>query len=80
MMLIRFVSRKSEKLKPSANDSKFDQEESNEPDYDEDKDQVEEEQEEEAAELIQDHFTMSYNIFNRTKNTPTAGYRLFVYF
>jgi hypothetical protein len=39
-------------LKPSANDSKFDQEESIEPDYDEDKDQVEEEQEEEAAELI----------------------------
>jgi hypothetical protein len=48
---IRFVSEKSkEKLKPSANDSKYDKEESNEPDY-EDRDQVEEEQEEEAAEL-----------------------------
>ena len=34
---IRFVSQKSkEKLKPSANDSKYNKEESNEPDYDED--------------------------------------------
>jgi hypothetical protein len=42
---IRFVFQKSkEKLKPSsANDSKHDKEESNEPDYDEDKDQLEEE-------------------------------------
>jgi DNA-binding MarR family transcriptional regulator len=48
---IRFVSQNSkEKLKPSANDSKYDKEESNEPDY-EDRDQVEEEQEEETGEL-----------------------------
>jgi hypothetical protein len=50
---IRFVSQKSkEKLKQSANDSKFDREESNEPDYHENKDQVEEEkQEEETREM-----------------------------
>jgi hypothetical protein len=36
---IRFVSDKSkEKLKPSANDSEYDKEESNEPNYNEDKD------------------------------------------
>jgi hypothetical protein len=48
---IRFVSDKSkENLKPSANDSEYDKEESNEPNYNEDKDQLEEEQEEESAE------------------------------
>jgi hypothetical protein len=49
---IRFVSQKSqEKLKLSANDSEYDKEESNEPDYYEDKDQLEEEQEEERGEI-----------------------------
>ena len=45
---IRFVTQESkEKLKSSsANDSEYDKEESNEPDYAEDKDELEEEHEE----------------------------------
>src|SRR5919199_591834 len=48
---IRFVYQKSkDKLKPSANDSEYDKEESNELNYDEDQDQLEE-QEEETGEM-----------------------------
>jgi hypothetical protein len=49
---IRFVSQNSkEKLKPSANDSEYDKEESNEPAYNEDRDQLEEKQKELTREI-----------------------------